>query len=286
MTNQLISNRDAFSETTPEKRITVNNREWGVIHCPGPGNCPILVLLPGTLGRADIFWHQIDALKNRVNILALSYPDAGSVAGWVQDISALMKMHEFSNATLLGSSLGGFVAQYFAATLPHKIENLIAANTLSSVAGLNQFPPYSLDLNATPIETIRQGFASGMNASLNDNPERADLVELLLREVGGRITEHELRARLKALKFGPELPDISISAKHIFTVESQDDPLIPPPMREAVRDKLNPARSYRFATGSHFPYITHPHQYTALIEECLGIESQTYQWNTGTIATC
>ena len=284
MANTLIANRDLFSDANPETRLNINNREWGVIQCKGKG--PNFVLLPGTLGRADIFWHQIDALKNSVNILALSYPETGGVAEWVEDISALMEMHDIASATLLGSSLGGFVAQYFAATSPYKVENLIAANTLSSVVGLDQFPPYSLGLDTTPIEAIREGFTSGMNASLIDNPERVDLVELLLREVGGRIPEHELRARLKALKFGPELPDIKISAKHIFTVESQDDPLIPPQMREAVRGKLNPVRSYHFASGSHFPYITHPLQYTALIEECMGLQNRNFKWNTGATATC
>ena len=53
---------------------------------------------------------------------------------------------------MLGSSLGGYLAQYFAANFPRIVERLIAANTLHSVDGIAARPPYSSDLDNAPIE--------------------------------------------------------------------------------------------------------------------------------------
>ena len=80
MSNPLIEDRDRFAALLPEERVTINGREWGTVAAGDQG--PSLVLLPGTLGRADIFWQQIEALKGRARILALSYPANGGVAEW------------------------------------------------------------------------------------------------------------------------------------------------------------------------------------------------------------
>ena len=278
MGNKLIAARDSFAKNHPEQRLQLNTREWGLVHVEGKGST--LIILPGTLGRGDIFWQQIEALEGRANILALSYPDSGSIADWSDDISALLNQHNIAKITIIGSSLGGFLAQYFAASFPDKIDHLIAANTLSSVYGLDQFPPYSLDLENVSIDKLRAGFIMAMQATVHEHPERTDLVDLLLKEVSGRISEAEIRARLSVLKFGPQLPDVSLSSEQITTIESQDDPLIPAPMREAVRARLQPATSYNFLVGSHFPYVIKPQQYTSLIEKCLGLESNIEIENT------
>ncbi len=278
MGNKLIAARDSFAKNHPEQRIQLNARDWGLVHVKGKG--PTLIILPGTLGRGDIFWQQIEALEGRANILGLSYPDSGSIADWSDDISTLLNQHNIAKTTIIGSSLGGFLAQYFAASFPDKIEHLIAANTLSSVYGLDQFPPYSLDLENVSIDKLRAGFIMAMQQTVHEHPERADLVDLLLKEVSGRITEAEIRARLSALKTGPQLPDISLSSEQITTIQSQDDPLIPAPMREAVRARLQPNTSYNFLVGSHFPYVIKPQQYTALIENCLGLDSNIEIENT------
>ncbi|MFT4959497.1 MAG: maspardin, partial [Paracoccaceae bacterium] len=208
MSNVLIKDRDRFTVDFPEIRVMLNGRDWGVIDSGGDG--PVLVLIPGTLGRADVFWNQIRALAGRVRMIAISYPDSGGVGDWARDIVGLLDYLGIARATVLGSSLGGYVAQYFAAEYPLRINKLIAANTLHSVIGLDQMKPYALDLVAAPIEELRAGFGVGLKAWAEGHPDQADLIELLLVEAGGRILEPELRARLMALKVGPELPAVAL----------------------------------------------------------------------------
>lgn len=279
MTNALMTARDAFLAGTPERRMSVNSRIWGAIRVGASG--PALVLIPGTLGRADIFWQQITALSGRARILALSYPGTGTIADWAGDIAAMIEDEGLDGAVVLGSSLGGYLAQYLCAQHPARIGGLVAANTLASVKGIDQRPPYSSDLINTPIDDLRAGFAGGLQSWLEATNPYCHLAELLLAEVKGRIPEAELRARLQALKTAPDLAPQTQARAAIFTVECDDDHLISPAMRTAVRDRLRPGRSFRFGAASHFPYVTRPDAYSALICEALGLEPAGSRWPAG-----
>ncbi len=279
MTNPLITARDAFLVGTPEKRLVINGRDWGVIRVGDTG--PALILIPGTLGRADVFWQQIAALAGRARILALSYPETGGVEDWADDIAGMIKAERLEGAVVLGSSLGGYLAQYVTAKYPALVGGLVAANTLVSAKGIDQKPPYMFDVLNMPIADLRAGFEMGLNSWLDPANPYANLAGLLLAEVAGRIPEPELRARIQALKTAPELTAQSLPKEAIFTIESDDDHLIPPPMRQAVRDALDPGRSFRFVAASHFSYVARPEDYTAMLREVLGLDPVASHWPAG-----
>ncbi len=268
MVNPLIAARDRFARANPEERVRVNGRDWGFTRVGDTG--PALVLIPGTLGHGDIFWQQIERLRDRVRIVALTYPHSGGVADWAEDLVVLMDRAGLKSATVLGSSLGGFTVQYFAAVHPERVDTLVAANTLSSSSEIAAFPQYA-NIDGTSIEQLRAGTAARLRARAEEKPEDAPLSGLLLGELESRIPEAALRTRLKALRYGPELPPVTLARERIVTVESDDDPLISPKMRAAVRARLDPGRSVRFASGGHFPYVSRPDEYTKMLEETLGL---------------
>jgi maspardin len=276
MTNLLIGDRDAFARAHPETRERLGGRDWGVIDTGGAG--PALVLIPGTLGRADIFWQQIAPLAPRLRVIALSYPDAGDIADWAGDLAALLDARGIERAAILGSSLGGYLAQYIAGTRADRVSHLFAANTLHSVEGLAARPPYSADLAAAPIEELRAGFLTAMQAWGEAHPEQGDFVELLKGEVAGRIPEGEMRARLAALKHGPELPPVALPADALTIIEAADDQLLPEPMRAGVRARLPGATVFRFRWGGHFPYLLRPDLYAGIIAARLGLAPQDDAW--------
>jgi pimeloyl-ACP methyl ester carboxylesterase len=279
MSNPLIAARDGFVAQTPERRVVINGRDWGVIRAGGSG--PGLVLIPGTLGRADVFWQQIAALRGKARILALSYPSGGGIRVWAADIAGMIEAEGMKGAVMLGSSLGGYLAQYITGHYPGLMGGLVAANTLVTTRGLDQMPPYKFDLETMPIEDLRAGFATGLKTWLDPSNPYANLAELLLAEVAGRIPEAELRARLQALKHAPDLPKQTLDTVAIFTVESDDDHLIDPARRKAVRDVLNPARAFRFRKASHFAYVARPVDYTAMLSEILGLTQPGSHWPIG-----
>ncbi|MCF6233581.1 MAG: alpha/beta hydrolase [Rhodobacteraceae bacterium] len=279
MTNPLIAARDRFTALNPERRININSRDWGVIRVGDTG--PALVLIPGTLGRADVFWQQIAALRGTVRILAVSYPSCGGIKEWAADIAAMIKGEGMQGAVVLGSSLGGYLAQYITGHYPGLVGGLVVANTLATTRGIDQMPPYKFDLETIPIKDLRAGFETGLKTWLDPSNPYADLAGLLLAEVAGRIPEAELRARLQALKHAPDLPGQTLERAAIFTVQSDDDHLITPSWRKAVRDALNPARAFRFREASHFAYVARPDDYSAMLNEILGLTQPGSHWPIG-----
>ncbi|MCB1397357.1 MAG: alpha/beta hydrolase [Rhodobacter sp.] len=277
MTNPLISARDGFAAAHPEERVTLNTRDWGVIDT---GTGPVLLLLPGTLGRGDIFWQQIAALTE-LRVIAVSYPASGTIVDWTADLVALLEARGVAQVAVLGSSLGGYLAQYFAAMHPERVTHLFAANTLAATEGIDARPPYALDIWATPIDGLRAGFGMAMQAWGQTHPEQADLVDLLLAESQGRILDDEMRARLDALKTAPALPADPRPAGASTVIETDDDPLLPPPLRAGVRARLAGSEAFRFQWGGHFPYVLRPALYTGLIRARLGLATLPAEWNGG-----
>ncbi len=276
MTNPLITARDAFATRLPEARETLSGRDWGVIDTAGPG--PALLLIPGTLGRADIFWQQIETLAPHARVIAVSYPASGGIEDWAGDLCAMLDARGIDRAAVLGSSLGGYLAQFIAGAHPARVSHLFAANTLHSVQGIAERQPYAQDLDHAPIEALRAGFLNALQGWGQAHPDQADLVAFLAAEVAGRIPEAEMRARLNALKRGPELPPVTLQAAALTVIDAADDPLIPPPMRTAVRARLPGAAGYRFLRGGHFPYVLRPALYANLIATRLGLAKPDAAW--------
>jgi len=69
----------------------------------------------------------------------------------------------------------------------------------------------------------------------------------------------------------PVLPPQTLPQSRTFIIDSGEDHLIPLPMRAELRTTLPAARGYHFKAGSHFPYVTHPAAYTAILKEVLGL---------------
>ncbi len=277
----MINQRRLFTEKYPEKSHIIDGRKWGIIKAGSSG--PRLLLIPGTLGRADIFWQQIEALATRAQVLSVTYPATHDLAQWADDIANILDAEGIARTTISGSSLGGYLAQYFAAKYPDRIDGLIAANTLSSVEDLAQKPPYSTDIINVPIDQLRAGFLTGLKARAQPAQEYQLLTEMLIAEVEGLIPEVNLKARLLALKYAPAIPPVVIAREKVIVIESADDPLIIPAVQDGVRSFLSPSITYRFKQGGHFPYVVRPIAYLSILEECLGLDITGDDWGRGEV---
>jgi pimeloyl-ACP methyl ester carboxylesterase len=81
-----------------------------------------------------------------------------------------------------------------------------------------------------------------------------------------------MRARLRVLKFAPEIPALSLDKADISIVESEDDHLISEGMRAGLRAKLMAGRVFEMGNASHFPYVTRPENYNAMLAELLHLK--------------
>ncbi|OJX50265.1 MAG: alpha/beta hydrolase [Flavobacterium sp. 38-13] len=131
-----------------------------------------LLILHGFLGMSDnwkTFAGQIATEGFQLHILDLRnhgrsfHSDVFTYEAMVQDVFEYCEGHGLDKISILGHSMGGKVAMFFATTYPEKVEKLIVADI-----GPKYYRPHHQDILA------------GLNAvDLSQKPDRAQVEEIL-----------------------------------------------------------------------------------------------------------
>jgi pimeloyl-ACP methyl ester carboxylesterase len=237
-----------------------------VIETAGRKGAPVLILVPGTLGTADIFWNQIVALGKRLRIVSLTVPNAATITGLADALAALMDKLAIPSASLLGSSLGGYLVQHFAARHPERVDTLFVANTLIEPKRLQ-----GLSLAAARKLTAKRHLEANQ-ARLRTMPTPDAgfrLMQKVLLDAGKRLGAATLKKRVLIVRSGPAVPKLDLPQRRIITIDSKDDQILPQSELAAVRRRYPKAWHVRLAVGGHFPYLTRPPIYTKLLAHIL-----------------
>jgi 3-oxoadipate enol-lactonase len=134
------------------------------VHRAGAG--PALVLLH-CLGVDRHFWDFADALSDRFTILTYDLPGHGEspvppASYTIEDLSGqlaeLLRRDGVARAHVAGISLGGLIAQHFAATQPQMVERLILIDTT---------PRYTDELRAMWAERAATARTAGVAALID-----------------------------------------------------------------------------------------------------------------------
>ena len=265
----LIAALDTFRAGTTAETVTVRGRQWKIIDSGSKG--PVLLMLPGTLGNADIFFKQIQKLGKRIRIIALSSPLIADVDVIAGDIAALLDRLDIPSASILGSSFGGFLAQTFAELYPARVETLFIGNSLNNHKLMgSSLPPPDVLLKAAP-KALRVQISSQMKAW--DIPEKifAEVRDLLLRELAHHLPPRGPKLRLAAIFLRKNAPVPAVPDSQIVIIDSEDDPLISAPVRDDVCARHPKAEHHRLPSGGHFPYLTRSTAYNDIITNRLGV---------------
>jgi len=259
----LIAALDTFRAGTTADTVVVRGRRWKMIDSGGKG--PVLLMLPGTLGNADIFFRQINKLGKRIRIIALAYPLIANVDVIAGDISALLNRLDIPRASILGSSFGGFVAQTFAELYPARVETLFIGNSLTDRELLSgTLPPADVLLKATP-KALRAQISGQMKAWHIPEKIFAEVRDLLLRELAHHLPPRGPKLRLAAIFLRKNAPVPAVPDSQIVIIDCADDPLISAPVRDDVRARHPKAEHHRLPSGGHFPYLTRSTAYNDII---------------------
>jgi maspardin len=259
---------DECLQRYPEQAREAAGEVWGVIDTAGAPGAPVLVMLPGTLGTARIFWNQIAALGGKIRVISVTYPLLEDVVRLSEGLAHLLDRLGVGRASLLGSSLGGYLAQHFAARHARRVDRLFIANSLCDPRGNPSRRPAE-ELRKVPAEMHRQAILESITGWSEPEPIFTALKHLL-RDSGTRLLSAEaLKARVLVIAGGGVVPEIPIPGSRIIVIDCEDDPLISPAVRDDVVRRYPGAEQVRMRVGGHYPYITRPEAYTAVIERVL-----------------
>ncbi len=248
------------------KTIVVEGTQWSYLRLGGGPKT--ILFLHGMGGAYDIWWQQIEALKDRFVIISATYPPLSSLRALGRGLLGILDQEQISRVHLVGSSLGGYLAQYLMAEAPGLIEKVILGNT---------FPPNDLIarktriqgtlLPLTPESMIMARFRKTILTEIYPASNFSELVKAyLLEQSYGLMTKAQFVARYRCVidRFAPpKLDELGIDA---LIIESTNDPLVVEELREKLKATYPSARVHTFPDGGHFPYLSHPGEYTALIE--------------------
>lgn len=257
-----LASLQAVRARYPSRTIHLHGLDWRMRDTGGNGDA--LILLPGSLGNADIFCHQLLALPPQVRSIAVDYPDAPDTT-LADGLAGLLDVLELERAYLLGSSLAGYWLQTFGACHPGRVAALVLANTFCGAIELRNHPLFSIPtLRAVAGDALKAEWLARLEAREPD--ELRDMQIQLLRD--GQAGE-SLRRRLLAAAMAPLAPVMPHGRFPVAMLDCEDDPILSARTRAAVADRYPAARRLTLPTGGHYPHVTQAGAYNRFIGSVL-----------------
>lgn len=251
------------------------------------GQGPPLLLIAG-VGYGAWFWRTIvPGLAEHFGVITFDNRGAGesdkpagpySVPMLAADTAGLLDALKLKQVSVLGHSLGGFVAQELAVTRPDLVGKLILAST--NQGGMNVIPitPEAMrvltDRSGDPAELVKRGIAI---ASAPGFAERQpDLVEALIAyrltnpvppaQYTAQVMAGAGMAQLSEAKIAERLAAITMPTLILF---GESDNVVPPGNADLLAQKLPNARVKILPGVGHIFPIENPSATVAAITNFL-----------------
>lgn len=255
-----------FRTQHPEQTVNVEGQEWRYIAF---GEGPETVLfLHGMTGVDDIWWQQMEAFADSYQVISVTYPPVDNLAGMSRGVLAVLDAEGVDKANVVGSSLGGFLAQYLMATHPERIEKAVFANTFppndllaEKNGGLIKILPFLP--NWLVMKTFRGSFEDRVYPA-SGNSEL--VLAYMLEQIAGRMSKAQVTARAKAVIDDFTAPDPEALGIPVMIIEADNDPLVEETLREQLKAAYPSARVETLHNVGHFPYLNDPETYTELLK--------------------
>jgi pimeloyl-ACP methyl ester carboxylesterase len=254
----------AFRGSHPPKTLTVEGVAWEVISA-GSGDRTIL-FLHGMTGAADIWWQQISYFEPDYRVIAVTYPAVDSLEKMEQGVLGILEAEGVDQFNLVGTSLGGYFAQYLAGRHPDRVLKAVFSNT---------FPPNDLILEkngtiGSLVPYLPQWVVLGvLKGSFKDSIYPAsgndELTLAFLNEIAaGRMSKAQVAARYACVV---EKFDAAVPGMPVMILEADNDPLVELALREQLKAAYPGAVVKTLSGAGHFPYLNNPDEYNLLLDE-------------------
>jgi len=264
----------SFSQTRPspppEKVAVVYGQSIRYIEA---GQGPAVILLHGLGGVKEMWMGSLAALSNGHHVYALDQVGFGhsdkpfveyKIPTWVDFLYGFLQAENIRQATLVGNSLGGWIALEFTAQHPQMVEKLV----LVDAAGLawGSAAPV-VDLNPSSIA----GWRTLLEALFYDKKMVTDQLVLQvftdhLRNNDGYTIERTLAGFAQ-----PQFEDDKLQSIHAPTlvVWGRQDELIAVARGEKFRDGIRGAKLVVLDECGHLPEIEKPDEFNRAVLDFL-----------------
>ena len=264
----------AFAQTQPslppEKTAVVYGQNIRYIEA---GQGPTVILLHGLGSVKEIWSVNIGALSAKYHVYALDQIGFGhsdkplldyKIATFVDFLHAFMQSLNLSKATLVGNSLGGWIALDFAARHPEMVDKLVLVDS----AGLPFGKPLTVDLNPASLEDMR----TLLGSIFYDKKMVSE--EFVLQAFTNHVHNNDgyTIQRTVAGFAQNQFEDAKLASIHSasLVVWGRQDELIPVSSGEKLRDGIPGAKLVVFEDCGHVPQLEKPAEFNKALIDFLG----------------
>jgi maspardin len=265
----VVASLSAFRRRDRLRRFRHGSVTW-IYYEAGTGG-DVILFLHGMGGSGDIWFQQIEALEKRYRCLSVSYPPVPTLDQLCSGILGILAHERVVRLRLIGSSMGGYLAQLLMATAPGLIHSAVLSNT---------FPPNDIIpqqagrgvkyLPWVPEWAIMAGMRKNTERVLYPAAGNCELVKAYLYEqTCGNLRKQDFIARCACLCQAFLPPDPQARGIPLLIIESDNDPVVNQELRALLRTTYPSAAVKTFHQAGHFPYLNRPVEYTRTLEEFL-----------------
>jgi len=240
------------------------------------GQGPNVILVHGLGGQAANWAANIGPLSEKFHIYALGQIGFGhsdkplidyKIATFVDFLQAFMQTLEIPKATLVGNSLGGWIAVDFTAQHPEMVDKLVLVDAagVRSEGGPHALP---VDLNPASLEGMRKvlEFIFFNKQAITDDSVR-NAFEGHLRSGDG----YTIQRVLAGIFDSDQFEDGKLGSIHVPTLLlwGHDDPLTPLSLGERFQKGISGAKLVVIDQCGHVPQAEKPQEFNKALTDFL-----------------
>jgi maspardin len=258
-----------------QNHLLVQGADW-VYQAGGQGKQAI-VFLPGGLGLAEAWFPMFAAFDQNYRTLAVTYSPVSTMKELTDGIAAVLEAEGIRKTHVLGTSMGGMLAQCFVRQYPDKVDRLILANTAApDKANADHLEQHNRHALKYPMWLIRWASVRSLDKHMAAiPPKEREFWKAYFKESIYTQWDRESIARqgqctvdyARNYEFKPgELVGME---DRILIIDSDDDLAISPELGEALHDLYPGAHLHTFHNAGHIPLITRHEEFVTLIRKFL-----------------
>jgi pimeloyl-ACP methyl ester carboxylesterase len=238
-----------------------------------------LVLICGISADLTVWNSMLPELSTRYRVITFDNRGAGrssapdepySMQLMADDLNALLDHLQIASTYLLGWSMGGLIAQTFAASHPRRIKHLVLLGTMLAPDGMfkNSITNW---LNVRHSNMSPEQMARYLARTVC-SPEQADNTQMYDAGIQAMVNNpdpqslHGFERQAEALLRYTELPEIAEIRMPVSVMVGEHDQLVPPYLSKRLATKLT-AGEVRILPGAHAGFVEHPTEYVRAIAE-------------------
>jgi pimeloyl-ACP methyl ester carboxylesterase len=254
----------------PEKTAVVYGQNIRYIEA---GQGPTVILLHGLGSVKEIWAANIGPLSAKYHVYALDQIGFGhsdkplleyKITTFVDFLHGFMQSQNLSKATLVGNSLGGWIAIDFATRHPEMVDKLVLVDS----AGLPFGKPLTMDLNPASLADMR----TLLDSVFYDKKMVTE--EFVLQAFTNHVRNNDgfTIQRTLAGFAQNQFEDAKLSSIHAATMVAwgREDELIPFSSGEKLRDGIPGAKLVVFEKCGHVPQLEKPAEFNQALTDFLG----------------